>query len=177
MSFLPIVLASIFGLPTHPLVVHMAVVLVPLAALSLIAVGWNKAWRHAYYLPITLLALGGVTGSFLANQTGGSLRRALRRAGKQVGNHPQQGNIAFLLAGLFAAVCIALYVYEAYGDRLRERLGIRDRYRLPFDENMTLYVMAVPVALLATVMMVLAGHSGAILVWKTAGSVTPTAGR
>jgi uncharacterized membrane protein len=126
-TFLPAVLASIFGLPAHPLVVHMAVVLVPLAALSLIAVGWNKAWRHAYYLPIMLLALVGAIGSFLANQTGGSLRKALRRAGKQVGNHPQQGNIAFWLAGLFAAVCIALYVYEAYGDRLRERLGIRDR--------------------------------------------------
>jgi hypothetical protein len=39
---------------------------------------------------------------------------------------------------------------------------------------MTLYAMAVPVALLATIMMVLAGHSGATLVWKTAGSITPT---
>jgi hypothetical protein len=59
--------SSVFGLPAHPLVVHMAVVLVPLAALSLIAVGWNKAWRHTYYLPITLLALGGAVGSFLAS--------------------------------------------------------------------------------------------------------------
>jgi hypothetical protein len=168
--------SSVFGLPAHPLVVHMAVVLVPLAALSLIVVGWNKAWRHRYYLPITLLALGGAVGSFLASQTGGSLKRALRRAGKQVGSHPQQGNIAFWLAGLFAAICVALYVYEAYGDRLRERFGLRERYRLPFDENMALYIIAVPVAVLATVMMVLAGHSGATLVWKTAGVVTPTPG-
>ena len=170
----PDALISVFGLPTHPLVVHFAVVLVPLAAISLVAVGWNKAWRHTYYLPISLLALGGAAGSFWAKQTGGSLKQALRRAGKQVGNHPQQGDMAFLFAGLFAAVCVALYVYEAYGDRLRERLGIRDRYRLPFDENLALYVLAVPVAILATTMMVLAGHSGATLVWKTAGSVTPT---
>lgn len=81
-----------------------------------------------------------------------------------------------MVAGLLAAVCVALYVYESYGDRLRDRLGIRDRYRLPFDENTTLYAMAVPVAVLATVTMILAGHSGATLVWKTAGSVTPAAG-
>lgn len=72
--------ASVFGLPTHPLVVHLTVVLVPLAAVALIAVGWNRAWRHTYYLPITLIALGGAIGSFLAKQTGGSLRQALRRA-------------------------------------------------------------------------------------------------
>lgn len=177
MSFLLILPSSVYGLPLHPLVVHVAVVLVPLSALALIAVGWNKAWRHAYYPPIMLLALGGAAGTFLAKQTGGTLRQALRRAGKQLGDHPGEGDRAFILAGLFAAVCIALYVYEAYGDRLRERFGISNRYRLPFDENMTLYVMAVPIALLATLMMVLAGHSGAALVWKTAGSVTPTAGR
>lgn len=169
-------LADIFGLPTHPLVVHVAVVLVPLAALALIAVGWNAAWRRRYYFPIALLALVGAVGAFAAKQTGGSLKRALRQAGKQVGSHPQQGDQAFFLAALFAAVCIALYVYESYGEQIRARLGISDRYRLPFDENLALYAVAVPVAVAAAVMMIIAGHSGATLVWKSAGSVTPTAG-
>ena len=120
-------LAYLFGVPAHPLMVHAAVVLVPLAALALIAVGWNRAWRHQYYLPITLVALGGAVGAFFAQQTGGSLKRALRQAGKRVGSHPQQGNTAFLLAALFAAVCVALYVYEAHGDWI----GARARYRRP----------------------------------------------
>ena len=169
-------LAYLFGVPAHPLMVHVAVVLVPLAALALIAVGWNRTWRHQYYLPITLVALGGAVGAFFAQQTGGTLKRALRQTGKRVGSHPQQGNTAFLLAALFAAVCVALYLYEAHGDWFRGRLGIADRFRLPFDENMVLYVVAVPIALLAIGMMVVAGHSGATLVWKTAGSVTPVAG-
>jgi hypothetical protein len=169
-------LAYLFGIPAHPLMVHAAVVLVPLAGVALVAVGWNRAWRHQYYLPVTLVAIGGAVGAFFAQQTGGSLKRALRQAGKRAGSHPQEGNTAFLIAALFAAVCVALYLYEAHGDWIRARLGIGDRFRLPFDENMALYVVAVPVALLAIGMMVVAGHSGATLVWKTAGSVTPAAG-
>jgi uncharacterized membrane protein len=167
---------SIYGLPAHPLVVHLAVVLVPLAATATIAVGWNARWRHRYYLPIALVAIIGAVGAFLAQQTGGSLRRALRQAGKHVGNHPQQGNVAFWTAALLAIVCVLLYLYDTYGDRLRSQWGIVDRYRLPVDENLVLYMIAVPIAVLALVFMVLAGHSGATLVWKTAGSVTPSAG-
>ena len=168
--------SRLFGIPAHPLMVHAAVVLVPLAALALIAVGWNRAWRHQYYLPIMLVSVGGALGAFFAQQTGSSLKHALRAAGKRVGGHPGQGNTAFLLAGLFAAVCVGLWLYEAYGEQIRDRLGLTDRYRLPFDENTALYAIAVPVALLAIVTMVLAGHSGATLVWKTYGVVTPVAG-
>jgi hypothetical protein len=167
---------SVFGLPTHPLVVHAAVVLVPLAALALIAVGWNARWRSKYYLPIMLVSLAGAAGSFLAQQTGGPLKRTLREAGKRVGSHPQQGQTAFIFAILLAGVCFALYFYDEYGDRLREWLGIGNRYRLPIDENIVLYAIAVPIAAVAIATMTLAGHSGATLVWKTAGSVTPTAG-
>ena len=168
---------SVFGLPAHPLVVHLAVAFVPLAALALLAVGWNAKWRRRYYLPIALVSIAGAFGALLAKQTGESLRNTLREAGKRAGNHPAEGNIAFLAAGLLAAVCVALYVYDSYGDWIRERLGWADRYRLPFDENLALYAVAVPVALLAITTMVLAGHSGATLVWKTAGVVTPTSGR
>ena len=58
--------AYLFGVPAHPLMVHVAVVLVPLAALALIAVGWNRAWRHQYYLPIALVSVAGAVGAFFA---------------------------------------------------------------------------------------------------------------
>jgi hypothetical protein len=49
---------------------------------------------------------------------------------------------------------------------------------LPWTRSsaIVLYVIAVPVAAVAIGTMMLAGHSVATLVWKTAGSVTPTAG-
>ena len=158
---------SIFGLPAHPLLVHAAVVLVPLAAIALIAVGWRQAWRRIYYPPIAILAVGGAVAAFLAKQSGESLAESVRRAGKRVGEHPEQGDTAFVAAGLLAAACIALFVYERFGERIRERFELTDRFRLPFDENLALYVVAIPVAVLAIYTMVVAGHSGAELVWKT----------
>jgi len=133
--------------------------------------------RRRYYLPITVVALAGAVDAFFAQKTGGSLRRALREAGKRVGNHSQEGNVAFCSTLLLAGACVVLYVYENYGEQVRARLGMNDRYRLPFDENLALDLMALPIALLALAMMILAGHSGATLAWKTAGSVTPTVGQ
>jgi uncharacterized membrane protein len=91
----------------------------------------------------------------------------VRAAGKRVGDHPQHGDIAFVTATLFAMACVAVYVYQQYGEQLRERLGLQDRFRLPVDEHVALYVSTVPFAALAVVAMVVAGHSGATLVWST----------
>lgn len=49
-------------------------------------------------------------------------------------------------------------------------------FGLPTHPNVVLYAIAVPIAVAAIATMMLAGHSGATLVWKTAGSVTPTSG-
>jgi hypothetical protein len=93
-----------------------------------------------------------------------------------LGTTRSRGTRRFLLAAVLAALCTALYIHDEHGDWFRARLGIGDRYRLPIDENIVLYAIAVPVAGLAIATMILAGHSGATLVWKTAGSVTPTTG-
>ena len=158
---------KIFGVPAHPLLVHAAVVLVPLAALALIATGWREAWRRIYYLPIALLAVVGAVSTFFAKQTGEGLVDTVRNAGKRVGEHPEQGDSAFVFSALFAMACVALYVYHAYGERIRERIGWTDRFRLPFNEHATLYVASIPIAALAIFTMIIAGHSGAQLVWKT----------
>jgi hypothetical protein len=166
---LPLLFAEkIFGVPAHPLLVHAAVVLVPLAALALIATGWREAWRRIYLLPITLIAVGGAVFSFLAKQSGEPLQQTVRAAGKRAGEHPEQGDTAFVLAGLLALMCMALYGYQTFGERMRERLGWTQRYRLPVNETVALYAISIPVAALAIWAMVVAGHSGAKLVWDTA---------
>ena len=148
---------TVFGLPAHPLLVHAAVVLVPLAALALIATGWHEAWRRAYLLPITLLAVGGAGFAFLAKQSGESLQQSVRAAGKRVGDHPEQGDTAFVVAALFAATCLAFYAYQTWGERIRERFGLTDRFRLPVNESLALYVINVPIAALAIWAMLVAG--------------------
>ncbi len=158
---------KVFGVPAHPLLVHAAVVLVPLAAIALIATGWREAWRRAYYLPIALMAVVGAGATFFAKQTGEGLLQTVREAGKQVGDHPEQGNAALVFSGLLAMACVGLYVYHEYGERIREHVGWTDRFRLPFNEHAALYAASIPIAALAIATMIVAGHSGAQLVWKS----------
>ncbi len=158
---------KIYGVPAHPLLVHAAVVLVPLAAIALIATGWREAWRRAYYLPIALMAIAGAGATFFAKQTGEGLVETVRQTGKRIGDHPEQGDSAFLFSALFAMACVALYVYHEYGERIRERIGWTHRFRLPVNEHAALYAVSLPIAALAIATMIVAGHSGAQLVWKT----------
>jgi uncharacterized membrane protein len=155
------------GLPAHPLLVHGAVVLVPMAAVAYIATGWREAWRRAYLLPITVVGLAGGFFAFLAKESGESLSESIRHAGKTVGDHPENGNTAFLFAMLLAMAIFAVYVAHRYGPQIRDRLGITALPKLPVSYETAMYAVTVPVALLALVTMVIAGHSGAKLVWDT----------
>lgn len=164
----PLLLDKIFGLPAHPLLVHGAVVLVPLAALALIVTGWREAWRRAYYLPITLIAIGGAVAAFLAKQSGEPLEESIRRAGKHVGDHPEQGDTAFVSAVILAGALVVLYAWQTWGDAIRERLNATRRFRLgSVSDDVVLWVISLPAAAFALYAMIAAGHSGATLVWKT----------
>ncbi len=125
-----------------------------------------EAWRRVYYLPIAMLASGSAVAAFLAKQSGEPLAESVRHAGKRVGEHPEQGDTAFVFAAILAAVCVALYMWQRFGIALRGRFGLADA-RLPFSDDVVLYVLAVPVAVLSIWFMMVAGHSGATLVWKT----------
>jgi hypothetical protein len=82
-----------FGLPAHPLLVHAAVVLVPLAAVSFIITGVREVWRRAYY-PLPLLRrryhlrFPGLAG-------GEPLSESVRRP-EPCRRTPEQGDAAFL---------------------------------------------------------------------------------
>ena len=157
----------VFGLPAHPLLVHGAVVLVPLAAAAFLVAGARDSWRHAYYLPVTLSAVAGGVFAFLAKVSGEPLSETVRRAGARVGEHPEQGDTAFFFAMLFATAVVGVYVFHRYEGGMRSLLGIQSWPRLPVSYHTALYVATAPLAVLAILTMVIAGHSGAELVWKT----------
>ncbi len=157
---------TIFGIPLHPLVVHVAVVLVPLAALALIAVGWRKEWRKVYMLPIVLMALAGAGAAMLAAQTGeaiqGTVREAARAVGQRAnfGDHPQNGNVAEIAALLFAMTAVGFWAIDQWGDRFQLK---------PWMPKAA-YAVSSIVGLFAVLTIVIAGHSGAVLVWKDVGN-------
>ncbi|MBJ7433289.1 MAG: hypothetical protein JHC62_02455, partial [Microbacteriaceae bacterium] len=64
---------SVAGLPVHPLVIHFAVVLVPLAALGLIVAVLNTAFRTRFAFAFVVLLVVIVPLAFVARASGVSL--------------------------------------------------------------------------------------------------------
>lgn len=159
-------LDKLAGLPAHAVLVHAAVVLVPLAALALAALCWRAALRKHYSLPVALLSVAGAVSAFLAKSSGEPLEERVEDAASaagiraRFGDHPEQGDTAFIFAALLALASITLWAVQRYGDR----------WSLPRRSAVVVYVVALVPAALAVVTMVIAGHSGAELVWDDVGT-------
>jgi len=155
---------SVFGLPFHPLIVHGAVVLVPLAVIAAVALNWRPSWRTQYGLWIALFAWGAWVFAYAAVLTGDGLERFVRdravAAGDprpRFGDHPEIGQTAALVAFAFALACTALFAAHRWGDR----------YSLPKWSANAIYVALVLLAIPTMYFMLDAGHSGAKLAWGT----------
>jgi hypothetical protein len=162
-------LSTLFGLPAHALLVHAAVVLVPLAAAGFVATGWRAAWRRSYSLPVALIGMAGAVSAFLAKQSGEPIRNTIREAARtggvdaRFGEHPEQGDTAFFFAMLFGLGTVAFWAVDRYGER----------WNLPRWAPIAAYAGVFVLAAIATLTMVAAGHSGAQLVWNDVGTFVP----
>ena len=100
---------EIFGLPTHVLVVHGAVVLTPLAVLSTIVFAIFPKWRYLSRWPSVLLALAATGSVWVARLTGNSLQEERKLPQSLIDTHESRGAwlalimIAFLLLTLLGA--------------------------------------------------------------------------
>jgi uncharacterized membrane protein len=64
---------SLFGVPVHPLVVHAAAVLIPIAAIGLVFIATGIRRSKRYGGAISLIALFGFVAAFLATASGRDL--------------------------------------------------------------------------------------------------------
>lgn len=145
--------ASVFdtigGLPVHPLVVHVAVVLLPLSSVGLIVlVVWPR--RAATFGWLVLLGLLGGTGAaFVAKESGEQLAR---RVGLPA-EHAEWGDRLPWLALALVAVAVAWYW-----------VTIKSRRRTP--ALIVLSILAVVLAVAVVALSVVVGHSGAEAAWS-----------
>lgn len=152
------------GLPLHPLVVHFAVVLVPVAALGLILLVLFRSWADRYgWLALLVLAVG--TGAaFISKQSGEDLALQLGRPA----THAQWGTVLpFVSAGLLVTALVWLLMHKA--DRRADRKRSTG--------TVVTGLLTVVLALATTVITVVVGHSGATAAWGgvAAATQTPTA--
>jgi hypothetical protein len=154
---------TVGGLPTHALIVHFVVVLMPLSILAFAGTGWRADLRRVFSLPVALLALAALVAAFVATESGEALQDRVRdAAGTRVnfGDHPEDGELARNVAILFALISIAFWAAVAY----------RERLKLPPWAPTALYGLGCLVGLLGLFAVISAGHSGSTLVWKDLGN-------
>lgn len=149
---------SIAGLPVHPLVVHFAVVLLPLAALALILLVAVPRWADRFG-GVTLATLAaGTVAAFVAKQSGEALAE---RVGSP-GTHASWGDQLPLLA-------VGLLILTGAGYLLHRR----DRKAGQSRSATTTIVglLAAVLALVVTGVTVVVGHTGAQAAWG--GVISP----
>ena len=147
---------TIGGIPLHPLVVHAAVVLIPLCAIGVLLIAFVPRWRERYGGLVALFALGALVGTLLAKFSGENFQKDLGVSSDKVTTHADLGEkMLYFVIPLFL-VAVALWW-----------VGRREREHQPYGAGitMTLGVISVIVALAAGVWVVRVGHSGADAAW------------
>jgi hypothetical protein len=142
---------TVFGLPLHPLAVHAAVVLVPLAALGAVIMAVSPRLARRYAGLIVVAGVASFVASFVAKEAGESLASRV----PVTAQHLQLGDVVPILALILALGLIGFWLVD------RGIPGNRSRPWWLRVAAVALIVMAV----LATVWTVRAGHSGAESVW------------
>lgn len=152
---------ELFGLPAHPLVVHAAVVLLPLAAVATVVCAAVPRARRAY-APVALgLALVATVAVGLAQGSGEGLEEKVDET-ELVEEHTEQGESVLPWA---IAVTVAAAAVTAAPALERRRPTLSGR---------TVTAVLVSLALVAgagaTWTVVEVGHSGAKATWDRVGA-------
>mgnify|MGYP005814177015 CR=1 FL=1 len=154
----------IFGLPAHPLLVHLAVALTPVAAvLAVLSAVWPAARRRLGWLTpaVTFLALVavGITSS------AGEWLAAHVPTSDRIQRHTSMGEglvaWAFLL---FALTLAAWYWYRTWAPGGRRAASTSGAVARAVPAVFAVLVVAVAIATLVDLALI--GHSGAAAVWN-----------
>ena len=148
---------SLFGLPSHPLFVHLPVVAVPAAAVVAVVLAISPPHRRRLSGWLAGLTTVGFVATFMAKESGEAFNGVLEdRIGDLADDHQQLGEQTMVLVGLFFLASVMTALLERFA-------SIDDTaLRIPAT------VLAAGAALLglaASVWMIRTGHEGARIVW------------
>lgn len=152
----------ITGLPVHPLVVHFAVVLLPLAAIGLIVIVFVKKWQRTFGWLVLAGLFVGFGASFVSKESGEALAARMGLPAE----HARWGDI-------LPFVALALLVIAAVWFWLVRQAAKKPKDVSPIAVNLAAGA-AVVLAVIAVGMTIVVGHTGAEAAWQ--GRVPGTSG-
>lgn len=147
---------TISGLPIHALIVHFAVVILPLASASFIAMVYTPKLKSKYSFITVVGIVIGSAAAFIAKQSGEALAA-------HIGTPVQHSNDAeLLIIAAFFFMCSSLIWY-------RSSKGRKSRVVTPLGHT------GAVLALVVIILTALTGHTGAQAVWKNRLTTTASA--
>jgi uncharacterized membrane protein len=163
---------TINGIPLHPLIVHAAVVLVPLAALFATAYAVLPSRRWQTRTPAVVLAVVGAVSVWLAAATGDNLKSRLHEDTSLIQTHEHWAGLLQAAMWVLAALVVVAWWTLPHHNPLPDK-----------DHNEGVTTLAKPLVVLlpiaavtVLVLVVLTGDAGARAVWGTGGRNGGTAG-
>lgn len=168
---------SIFGLPLHILIVHLVVVVGPLAGFMAIAYAVRPGWRWSLKWPtLVATAVAGVT-SLIAGESGEQLEHRLKDRGlgadqlALIHDHTEAGDVAKVLGLLFMVVTlVAIWFFLSAEKRFEAPVHITDPAPSGRQSTSTIQKLAVAAVVLTSIAFIvsvtIAGHLGAVASWK-----------
>lgn len=154
---------EIAGLPLHPLVVHAAVVLVPVSAAATAVFAAVSRWRWLLRWPAGLLALGATLAAWAARLSGIALLEDRPELRQLVATHQERGKLlALVMIGYLLLVLVGTWSLSGTS-ALASGRGAREA-AVPALERL-LPLVLVLAALSVLVLVVLTGDSGSRAVW------------
>ncbi len=158
-------LERLFGLPAHPLLVHLPVVLIPLAGLIAIVFAFKPAWLDRFGWWLVGLTGVGMIGAILAAGSGEGLETLQGEAETAAReDHFELGELARTLSIVFFIVVLAVVALRWYSKKKAANGGVWGFAGSKLGAIVAAVVLVVSAGA-ATWTMAQAGHQGAKLAW------------
>lgn len=154
-------LDQLFGLPAHPLVVHAAVVLLPLAAIATVVLAFLPRFRRTYGPIVIGLAALATLAVGLAQGSGEELQHKVDRT-QLVEEHTEQGEVVLPWA---IVLTVASVVVVGVPELLERKPDLPGRALTG-----AALVLALVAGIGATYTVIDVGHSGAKATWNDVGA-------
>lgn len=157
---------TITGLPVHALVVHAAVVLIPLSCLLAIAFAVLPGWRWLFRWPTAVAAVVCVGIAYLSTTSGHALEHSRPELEQLIRVHEQRGDqLARLTVLLAVLVVVGALLLPGPSALVSGRGAVTPRVARASWLSWLLPLLLVVAAVVVLVQTVLTGDAGARAVW------------
>lgn len=163
---------TLFGLPSHVLIVHAVVVLGPLAALLGLGIAIRPGWAFYLRWPVLVLSLISAGAAILAASAGEALEERLG-GNALIEQHAEDGEMLRLAAIIYLAVAVLAFLSITVRSPLQSSRG-GFTSRLPAMLGPVSRGLLAAAAIWLIVQTTITGHSGATAVWRDVVQYTST---